>query len=129
MEHKRIMVTIAALLPPAATEDQISDWVDSKFGECTGDYELQSDNPCISDYEIDAATWSHSCNGPMLSADALVKAAKSHLVDNDEAGVNDDPEFDITEALATLLIWKLDGISQGGLVSMLNAYMNHVRQE
>ena len=58
MKFKTIQITVTALVPEFASEEQISDWVDTKFGECTGECtQLKQDNPCISGYEIDQADW------------------------------------------------------------------------
>ncbi|WP_445769022.1 hypothetical protein [Rheinheimera sp.] len=59
MELKTIKISVLVQVPANATDEQVSDFVDAKFGECTGSCtQLTPDNPCLSEYEIEQADWS-----------------------------------------------------------------------
>ncbi len=58
MALKTIQISVLVHVPANATDEQVSDFVDTKFGECTGSCtQLMPDNPCLSDYEIEQADW------------------------------------------------------------------------
>ncbi|WP_199781600.1 hypothetical protein [Cronobacter sakazakii] len=54
---KTIRVTIEVDVPDAATEKDINDWVDVQYGEFNG---MNSDNPCIDNYEVQDVEWSEA---------------------------------------------------------------------
>lgn len=59
MKLKTIQISVLVHVPVNATDEDISDFVDTKFGECTGSCtQLTPDNPCIAEYEIEQADWS-----------------------------------------------------------------------
>ncbi|ELY3739013.1 hypothetical protein ROM48_06245 [Cronobacter malonaticus] len=51
---KTIIVKVEVEVPGAATDKDISDWVDVQYGEWNS---MKSNNPCIDNYEVQDVKW------------------------------------------------------------------------
>lgn len=51
---KTIIVKVEVEVPDAATDKDITDWVDVQYGEWNS---MKSNNPCIDNYEVQHVKW------------------------------------------------------------------------